>query len=95
MVFTDSGGFDWSGKSDAFDNYMDMKVSGSNSRDSDGEESGANVSSSSSYKKSSNPNESPIKSSIFSNFASFPSKTAGAKSNITVALGLILSLIFA
>ena len=53
MGFLDGGGFDWNGngKSDAFDNYMDMKVSGSNSSDSEGEESGANVRSSSSHKK--------------------------------------------
>lgn len=53
------GGFDWNGngKSDAFDNYMDMKVSGSDSSDSDGDESGANDSSSSSCKKTRTTNE--------------------------------------
>ena len=53
-------GFDWNGngKSDAFDNYMDMKVSGSDSSDNDDEESRTNASSSSSYKKSNNTNES-------------------------------------
>ncbi len=51
--------FDWNGngKSDAFDNYMDMKVSGSDSSDSDSEESGANDSSYSSYKKTSTTND--------------------------------------
>ena len=55
MGFLDGGGFDWNGngKSDAFDNYMDMKVSGSDSSDND-DESGANDSSSSSCKKTSN-----------------------------------------
>ena len=54
-----NSGFDWNGngKRDAFDNYMDMKVSGSDSSDSDGEESGTNVSSASPYKKSGNFNE--------------------------------------
>ncbi len=44
--------FDWNGngKSDAFDNYMDMKVSGSDSSGND-DESEANDSSSSSCKK--------------------------------------------
>ena len=47
--------FDWNGngKSDAFDNYMDMKVSGSDSSSND-DESEANDSSSSSCKKTSN-----------------------------------------
>ena len=47
--------FDWNGngKSDAFDNYMDMKVSGSDSSGND-DESEANDSSSSSCKKTSN-----------------------------------------
>ena len=59
MGFLDGGGFDWkgNGKSDAFDNYMDMKVSGSDSSDSDGDESGANDNSSSSCKKASTTNE--------------------------------------
>ena len=59
MGFLDGGGFDWNGNGnrDAFDNYMDMKVSGSNSSDSDGDESGANDSSSSSCKKTSTTNE--------------------------------------
>ena len=45
--------FDWNsnGKFDAFDHFMDMKVSGSDSLDSEGEESGANARSSSSHKK--------------------------------------------
>jgi len=49
--------FDWNGngKSDAFDNYMDMKVSGNS--DSDSKESGTNASSSSSCKKTSTTNE--------------------------------------
>ena len=48
--------FDWNGngKSDAFDNYMDMKVSGSDSSDSDGNESGTSASPTSTHKKSSN-----------------------------------------
>ena len=52
--------FDWNGngKTDAFDNYMDMKVSGSDSLDSDGEEIETNISSTSPYKKSGNANES-------------------------------------
>ena len=47
--------FDWNGngKSDAFDNYMDMKVSGSDSSGND-DESEANDTSSSSCKKTSN-----------------------------------------
>ena len=51
--------FDWNGngKSDAFDNYMDMKVSGSDSSDSD-DESGTSVSPTSTHKKSINSNES-------------------------------------
>lgn len=55
MVFLDGGGFDWNGngKSDAFDNYMDMKVSGSDSSDSDGDESGTSASPTSTHKKSS------------------------------------------
>ena len=59
MGFLDGGGFDWNGngKSDAFDNYMDMKVSSSDSSDSDDDESGANDSSSSSCKKTSTTNE--------------------------------------
>ena len=59
MGFLDGGGFDWNGngKSDAFDNYMDMKVSGSDSSDSDGDESGTNDSSPSSCKKTSTTNE--------------------------------------
>ena len=49
--------FDWNGngKSDVFDNYMDMKVSGNS--DSKVEESGTNASFSSPYKKTSNTNE--------------------------------------
>ena len=60
MGFIDSGGFDWNGngKSDAFDNYMDMKVSSSDSSDSDGNESGTSASPTSTHKKSSNSNES-------------------------------------
>ena len=56
MGFLDGGGFDWNGngKSDAFDNYMDMKVSGSDSSDSDGNESGTSASPTSTHKKSSN-----------------------------------------
>ena len=56
MGFLDGGGFDWNGngKSDAFDNYMDMKVSGSDSSDSDGDESGTSASPTSTHKKSSN-----------------------------------------
>ena len=46
MGFLDGGGFDWNGngKSDAFDNYMDMKVSGSDTSNSDGDESGTSAS---------------------------------------------------
>ena len=60
MGFLDGGGFDWNGngKSDAFDNYMDMKVSGSDSSDSDGDESGTSASPTSIHKKSINSNES-------------------------------------
>ena len=60
MGFLDGGGFDWNGngKSDAFDNYMDMKVSGSDSSDSDGDESGTSASPTSTHKKSINSNES-------------------------------------
>ena len=60
MCFLDGGGFDWNGngKSDAFDNYMDMKVSGSDSSDSDGDESGTSASHTSTHKKSINSNES-------------------------------------
>ena len=60
MGFLDGGGFDWNGngKSDAFDNYMDMKVGGSDSSDSDGDESETNSSPTSIHKKSSNSNES-------------------------------------
>ena len=56
MGFLDSGGFDWNGngQSDAFDNYMDMKVSGSDSSDSDANESGTSASPTSTHKKSSN-----------------------------------------
>ncbi len=56
MGFLKGGGFDWNGngKSDAFDNYMDMKVSGSDSSDSDGNESGISASPTSTHKKSSN-----------------------------------------
>ena len=56
MGFLDGGGFDWNGngKSDAFDNYMDMKVSSSDSSDSDGNESGTSTSPTSTHKKSSN-----------------------------------------
>ena len=59
MGFLDGGGFDWNGngKRDAFDNYMDMKVSGCDSSDSDGEEGETNTSPASPYKKSSNSNE--------------------------------------
>ena len=50
--------FDWNGngKSDAFDNYMDMKVSGSDSLDGDGKENGTNSTSTLHYKKSSKSN---------------------------------------
>lgn len=60
MDFLDGGGFDWNGngKRDAFDNYMDMKVSGSDSSDSDGDESGTSASPASTHKKFSNSNES-------------------------------------
>lgn len=60
MGFLDGGGFDWNGngKSDAFDNYMDMKVSGSDSSDSDGEKSGTNASPTSPHQKPSNSDES-------------------------------------
>ena len=46
MGFLDGGRFDWNGngKSDAFDNYMDMKVGGSDSSDSDGDKSETNSS---------------------------------------------------
>ncbi len=55
----DSSGFDWNGngKSDAFDNYMDMKISSSNNSNKDGEESETDIASSSSYKKSIYVNE--------------------------------------
>ena len=46
------------GKRDAFDNYMDMKVSGSDSSNSDSDESETSTSSTSTHKKSSNSNES-------------------------------------
>lgn len=48
-----NSGFDWNGngKSDAFDNYMDVKVSGSDSSDSDGDESETNSSPTSTHKK--------------------------------------------
>lgn len=51
-----NGGFDWNGngKSDALDNYMEMKASGSNSTVNDGKKSGTNSSSTSHCKKSSN-----------------------------------------
>ena len=60
MGFLGGGGFDWNGngKSDAFDNYMDMKVGGSDSSDSDGDKSETNSSPTSIHKKSSNSNES-------------------------------------
>ena len=60
MGLLDDGGFDWNGngKSDAFDNYMDMKVSCSDSSDSDGDESETSASPTSTYKKSNNSNES-------------------------------------
>ena len=53
MGFIDNGGFDWNGngKSDAFDNYMNMKVSGSDSSDSDGDESETNSSPTVTHKK--------------------------------------------
>lgn len=52
--------FDWNGngKRDAFDNYMDMKVSGSDNSDNDGEEIRTNTSPSSSCKKTNNATES-------------------------------------
>ena len=51
--------FDWNGngKSDAFDNYMDMKVSGSDSSNSDSDESGTSANLTSTRKKSMNSNE--------------------------------------
>lgn len=49
--------FDWNGKSDAFDNYMDMKVSGSNSSVNDGMKSRTNSTSTLHDKKSSNSTE--------------------------------------
>ena len=57
MGFLDGGGFDWNGngKSDAFDNYMDMKISDCDS--SDGDESGTSASPTVNHKKSSNSNE--------------------------------------
>lgn len=50
--------FDWNGngKSDAFDNYMDMKISDCDS--SDGDESGTSASPTLNHKKSNNSNES-------------------------------------
>ena len=59
MGFLDGGGFDWNGngKSDAFDNYMDMKVSGSNSSVNDGMKSGTNSTSTLHDKKASNSTE--------------------------------------
>ena len=59
MGFLYGGRFDWNGngKSDAFDNYMDMKVSGSNSSVNDGVRSGTNSTSTLHYKKSSNSTE--------------------------------------
>ena len=59
MGFLDGGGFDWNGngKSDAFDNYMDMKVSGSDSSDNDADESGTSANLTSTRKKSMNSNE--------------------------------------
>ena len=56
MGFLDGGGFDWNGngKSDAFDNYMDMKFCGSDSSDSDESETIANPAST--HKKSNNSN---------------------------------------
>lgn len=58
MGVLDGGGFDWNGngKSDAFDNYMDMKVSGSDRSDSD--ESGTSTNPTSTHKKFNNFNES-------------------------------------
>ena len=55
-----NSGFDWNGngKSDAFDNYMNIKVSGSDSSDSDGDESETNSSPTVTHKKYSNLNES-------------------------------------
>ena len=54
----DNNGFDWNGngKSDAFDNYMDMKINNCDS--SDGDESGTSASPTSNHKKYSNSNES-------------------------------------
>ena len=59
MGFLDGGGFDWNGngKSDVFDNYMDMKVSGSDSSDSDADKIGTSASPTSTHKKSMNSNE--------------------------------------
>ena len=59
MGFLDGGGFDWNGngKTDAFDNYMDMKVSGSDSSDNDSDESGISTGFISTHKKSSNSSE--------------------------------------
>ena len=61
MDFIGGGGFDWNGngKSDAFDNYMDMKVSGSDNSDSD--ESGTSVSPTSTRKKTGNSNDKELK----------------------------------
>ena len=61
MDFIGGGGFDWNGnrKSNAFDNYMDMKVSGSDNSDSD--ESGTSVSPTSTRKKTGNSNDKKLK----------------------------------
>ncbi len=60
MAFLEGGGFDWNGngKNDAFDNYMDMKVSGNDGSDSDGDEGVTNARPTSTHKKSDNANES-------------------------------------
>lgn len=54
MGFTDGTGFDWNGdgKSDAFDSFMDTKVSGSDSSDGDEAEDTTNLTSAPTYKKS-------------------------------------------
>ena len=69
--------FDWNGngKSDAFDNYMDMKVSGSDSSDSDGDGSGTSAS------------PSPIKYKLHESFASPNAILAGV--NKTSAISAI------
>ena len=59
MGFPDGGGFDWNGngKSDAFDSFMDMKVSGSDGSDNGNEEGGTSRSPDSPYNRISNTDE--------------------------------------